>query len=221
MMKIGILGAGHMSKALGCRWIELGHEVMISGRTASKASQLAASLGDKAQAGSFREAVAFGDTVLLAVRYEGVLKTLLEAGGSGGAFIGKTIIDCNNAVETDAFTMAVPGAWSLAELIASTAAGASVVKAFHLCQASVWTMAPPRFDGRALTVPICGNEHAAKSGVADLIHQMGCQALDLGPLIQARNLEPMAAVIIKLLFSGAHPSTNFNLVDAVSPGTRE
>ena len=213
-MKIGVLGAGLMSEALSVRWTSLGHEVLIAGRTATKAIKLAEKLGANASAGTFAEAVGFGDVVLLAVRYQGVLETLLAAGARDGAFVGKTIIDCNNPVEVDDFTLVTCGGMSMAEAIAGTAVGASIVKAFHLCQASVWKMAPPVFDRRLLSVPICGNEQASKQVVSELIEEMGCRAVDLGPLHQARNLEPMAAVIIKLLFSGADPTTNFNLVDS-------
>ena len=213
-MRIGILGPGAMGGALGKRWADLGHEVCVAGRTAERAKELAQRVGSGARHGTMREVVAFGEMILLAVRYEGVLKTLLDAGAGDGAFIEKVIVDCNNAVEIDNFTLVTGGGLSLAEQISRTARGCSVVKAFHLCQASVWTMAPPVFDGRPLTVPICGNEALSKQQVSALIQQMGCKSIDLGPLTQARNLEPMAAVIIKLLFGGAHPSSNFNLVDA-------
>lgn len=215
-MKIGILGPGAMGAALGGRWVNMGHDVCIAGRDPRKAHDLAERLGPRARAGTLADAVAFGDMVLLAVRYEGVLSTLRQAGAHEGAFIGKTLIDCNNAVETAAFTWVAGGGMSMAEQIALTARGASVVKAFHLCQASVWEMTPPVFDGRRLTVPICGNEDASKRQVAALVEVMGCRPIDLGPLAQARNLEPMAAVVIKLLFSGYDPSTNFNLVDAAA-----
>ena len=211
-MRIGILGPGELGGALGKRWAGIGHHLCIAGRTPERAKELARMIGPNARPGTMREVVEFADVVLLAVRYEGVLGTLLEAGATDGAFIGKVVIDCNNAVETQHFTLVTAGGFSLAEQISQTARGASVVKAFHLCQASVWDMAPPAFDGRPLTVPICGNEATAKELVSALLQQMGCKAVDLGPLVQARNLEPMAAVIIKLLFEGAHPSTNFNLV---------
>lgn len=216
-MRIGILGPGAMGSALGTRWATLGHELCVAGRTPGRAAELARRLGPSARHGTLREAVAFADVVLLAVRYEGVLRTLLEAGAATGAFVGKVVVDCNNAVETDTFTVVTAGGWSMAEQIAQTARGCSVVKAFHLCQASVWEMARPMFDGRPLTVPICGNESASKNLIAALIREMGCLPVDLGPLSQARNLEPMAAVIIKLLFAGADPSTNFNLVRAGRP----
>lgn len=213
-MRIGILGTGAMGSALGKRWTDLGHEICLAGRTAERARELAQKIGPGARHGTMCEAVAFGEIILVAIRYDGVLETLLNAGAADGAFIGKVIIDCNNAVEIDHFTLVTGGGFSLAEQISRTARGCSVVKAFHLCQASVWELAPPVFDGRPLTVPICGNEAGSKQQVSRLIQEMGCKSVDIGPLTQARNLEPMAAVIIKLLFGGVHPSTNFNLVDA-------
>lgn len=213
-MRIGIVGSGQMGSALGRRWARIGHEVFFAGRNTGRARALADELGGTASAGSLREAVAFGEVVLVAVRYAGVLETLIKAGASEGAFIGKTVIDCNNAVETDTFGLVTGGGMSMAEQISLTARGASVVKAFHLCHASVWEKAQPVFDGRPLSVPICGNDEGPKIQVARLIEEMGCKAVDLGPLAQARNLEPMAAVIIKLLFGGVDPSTNFNLVSA-------
>lgn len=213
-MKIGIIGSGHMGASLGRTWASLGHEICLAGRNADRTRALAAEIGGSAAAGSFAEALAFADVVLVAVRYAGVLETLKDAGAREGAFVGKTIIDCSNPVEIDTFSTVTLSGISMAEQISAFAYGSSVVKAFHLCQASVWSMRPPVFDGRPLSVPICGNEPESKAQIADLIGQMGCLPVDLGPLSQARNLEPMAAVIIKLLFGGADPSTNFNLVDA-------
>lgn len=51
----------------------------------------------------------------------------------------------------------------------------------------------------------------AKSVVTDLVRAIGGEALDAGPLAQAAHLEAMAAVVIRLLFGGAHTGTTFNL----------
>jgi predicted dinucleotide-binding enzyme len=214
-MRIGIIGPGEMGEALGRQWVRLGHSVVVAGRSPDKARALAERLGPKARAGTLAEAVAFGETVLIAVRYEGLLQTLVSAGAREGTFIGKTLVDCNNPVEINTFAPVTQGGQSMSEAIALTARGAAVVKAFHLCHASVWKMVPPAFDGRPLSVPLCGDYDDAKAVVADLITAMGCRPVDLGPLSQARNLEAMAAVIIKLLFAGAEPTSNFNLVNAV------
>src|ERR1700754_3567149 len=99
-MRIGILGAGVMADGLGTQWAAAGHELMVAGRTAEKARALAARWGGRA--GGFRETAAFGDVILIAVLYQGMPATLAEI---GDAAHGKPVIDCNNPVEVDHFTL--------------------------------------------------------------------------------------------------------------------
>lgn len=211
-MKIGVLGAGLMADALATKWAKAGHEVMISGRTPDKAVELAKKIGRGARVGTFRDAVGFGEVVLLAVRYEGVMETLDLAGAAEGAFEGKIVVDCCNAVEVDYFTIDLRGPDSLAERIQAVARGAKVVKAFNQCQAKVWEMASPVFDGRRLVVPICGSDAESVAIVGALVKDVGCAPADLGPLHFARHVEHMAAIVIKLLWTGSDHYTVFNLI---------
>lgn len=100
----------------------------------------------------------------------------------------------------------------MAEGIQAAAAGAAVVKAFNLCQAAVWRMQPPTFDGRPLAVPYCGDATDSKMIAAKLIADLGCRPVDIGPLHRARHLEAMAAIVIGLLLGGYDPHTVFNLI---------
>ena len=75
-MKIGVLGAGRMAEALVPLWIAAGHDVMIAGRTPSKAALLAAHVG--ARIGTPCETAMFGEVVLLAVLYPGWSSTSLQ-----------------------------------------------------------------------------------------------------------------------------------------------
>src|SRR5215212_11071466 len=112
-MNIGVLGAGRMAEALTAAWIEAGHHVLIGGRTPSRSQALAERLG--ASSGTLREAAEFGDAVLLAVLYPGVEWTLRAAGVADGTLRGKILIDCNNPVEVEHFTLVTEGHASLAE----------------------------------------------------------------------------------------------------------
>lgn len=208
-MRIGILGAGTMASAFAPRWATAGHEIFVGGRTIAKARRLADTAGG--HAGTLREAAEFGDVCLLAVNGEGLPATIEAAGGTQGALRGKVIIDCGNAVYLRDFSQVRWDGRSLAEQAEFLAMGSHVVKAFNLCEAGVWRMDPPRFDGRALTVPYCGAEEA-KQVVRPLIEALGCRAVDVGDLAQARHLEAMAILMINVLRNGFGPRTVFNLI---------
>ncbi|MGC4815295.1 NADPH-dependent F420 reductase [Micromonospora sp. DT228] len=211
-MKIGVLGAGVMADALGTRWAAAGHELMIAGRTAVKADALARKWG--ARAGSFEEVAEFGDIALIAVLYQGMTATLAEI---GDGLRGKPIVDCNNPVEIEHFTLVTEPGRSMAQQIES-ATGGHVVKAFNLCEAHVWQMEPPVFDNRRLVVPYCGEHFAALDMTRQLITDLGGEPLLIGDLRHAHHLEAMAAIVISLLFGGRDPYTVFNLVDRATHG---
>ncbi|MGI5125189.1 NADPH-dependent F420 reductase [Pseudonocardia sp. CA-107938] len=212
-MKIGIIGAGMMASVLAARWTTAGHEVMIGARDVGRAKALATRLGPDVPSGTLREAAVYGDAALLAIWPTGVIPALLEAGAADGTLAGRTLIDCNNPVETGSFTLTT-GDISLAEQIARLAPGSRVVKAFNQCHADVWAMEPPRFDDRSLVVPIAGDDPAGKDVVSELVRDIGGEPRDIGPLHRARHLEAMAAVVIGLLYTGAPSRTVFNLVEA-------
>jgi predicted dinucleotide-binding enzyme len=212
-MKIGVLGAGMMTEALAAGWVRVGHDVLVGGRTPDKAADLAKRIG--ARAGTLREAAEFGNAVLIAVRLAGLAETLRAAGAAEGTLAGKTVIDCGNAVDVSDFSQVTFGdGTSMAEEVARLAPGALVVKAFNQAHATVWRMRSPSFNGRPLAVPIAGDE-AGKATARALITDLGAEPLDAGDIEQARNLEAMAIVIIRLLFSGYDPLSVFAFT---SPG---
>ncbi|MFG1701053.1 NADPH-dependent F420 reductase [Nonomuraea sp. NPDC049309] len=203
-MRIGILGAGGMADALGTQWARAGHAVMISGRDAARTAGRAAAMTTAAgqasaagpvEAGSFEEAAAFGDVVMVAVREAGLLDTLRV---TGTALRGKPLIDVVNAADIYAYDPARP----IARLIADVTGG-HVVKAFNLCHVDVWRMTPPVFDGRPLAVPLCGDDEEALAAVRTLVADLGCTPVHGGGLDRATLLEATAAFVIGLWFGGA------------------
>lgn len=208
-MKIGAIGAGKMCEALVGHWIEAGHEAMISGRSPERTAAAAARIG--ARAGTPREAVAFGDVVLFAVRYQDADAALAAAGAAQGALEGKVVVDCTNPVETGNFTLVPFGGGSLAAHIAART-GAHVVKAFHLAEARVWRELPT-FAGRPLVVPMAGADRAKRVG-AELVAALGYRHVDTGGIEHAGLLEATAAIVIRRVWGGADPTTTV-LLDAV------
>ena len=205
-MRIGTLGAGAMTAALARHWIA-GYTVSIGGRTPAKAQALAGRLG--AGAVSLREAAESSDAVLMAVRWEGVEATLTAAGADEGTLVGKVVIDCCNPVEVERFTLTTAPGTSLAERVAQRT-GARVVKAFNLCHASVWATGA-LVDGHPITVPLASDDADALQVARRLASDVGGRPVHVGGLEQAGHLEATAAIVIRLLFGGADPSTTFEL----------
>ncbi|MBT2398966.1 NADPH-dependent F420 reductase [Streptomyces sp. ISL-100] len=206
-MRIGMLGTGNMADALGTQWARAGHDVLVGGRSADRAAELAARIGGRA--GTLREAAAFGDATLLAVPHDSVPAVLNEAAGAdeggdgGGVLRGRVLIDCTNAVGPG-FVLTTQGGPGAAERIAA-ATGAHVVKAFNHCADSVWRLTPPAFADGPLAVPLCGDDERALETVRTLVRDMGCEPLAAGGLDRAVYVETATAFLIGLWVNGEDP----------------
>ena len=194
MMRIGVLGTGNMADALATHWVRAGHQVIIGGRNAHKAEQLATRIGGGAKPASLRAAAAFGQVVLAALPFGAGADVAREL---HAALEGKVLLDCCNPVGTG-FRLLTEGGPSAAQQLAAAAPGAHVVKAFNLCHEDVWRMRPPSFDGRALVVPICGDNETALARVRELVQDVGCKPVGGGGLERAGLLEATAALFIAL-----------------------
>ena len=91
-LKIGIIGSGNIGGTLGEFWIKAGHEVLFSSRHPEELKGLVERLGSKARAGTTREAVNFGDVILVSVPYA----ALPEIGRDlADVLPGKIVLDTN------------------------------------------------------------------------------------------------------------------------------
>lgn len=206
-MKIGFVGAGGMAKALAGKWADK-HEVMLSGRTLEKTRDAAQSVG--AAVGAAADAVAFGDVVILATRWEDVFTAIEDAGGAA-AFEGKIVIDINNPVNIETFVTTRADGRSLTEAIAAALPGAQVGKAFNIAQVAVWADPDMTYDGRQMAT-LYTSDDGADAAIAELIADVGAEPLRLGGNAHAYQLEAAAAIVIKFLFAGGDPHTIFNFI---------
>ncbi|MGW6196538.1 NADPH-dependent F420 reductase [Kribbella sp. NPDC055110] len=203
-MRIGTLGNGLMAEALASQWVKAGHDVMVGGRSADRAAEVAERVG--ATAGSLAEAAAYGEVALLAVPAEVAVKVAEVVPA------GTTLIDCTNALDQRDFTLAQPAA---AEAISRAVPGVQVVKAFNLAPDAVWRNPPA-----GLGVPLCGD--AGVEQVAELVRDLGCTPVFAGGLRRARLLEATAALAIGIWVSGGDVREMFpplaDAFGAVLPG---
>jgi len=200
-MRIGILGAGSMAQALGGRWQAAGYDTMISSRTPAQHRSIADKLG--VQLGTYAEAAAYGDVLLLAVHHAGVDAALAEAGSA--QLGGKLLIDCSNAVRVEGLTLIRPLAGSVAQHVAQLT-GARVVKAFNMCHSTVWARESTA-GSEPLAVLYATDDDNAGHTVAALITDLGCRPVHVGGLARAGYLEEAAALVISLLTEGAPPDS--------------
>src|SRR5262245_31283732 len=93
-MKVGVLGSGDVARALAGGFLSNGHDVMLGTRRPEKLKDWLAS-HPKSQVGSFADAAAFGDMIVLAVKGAAAVDALKAA---GGRLEGKTVIDTTNPI---------------------------------------------------------------------------------------------------------------------------
>lgn len=195
-MKMGILGTGDVGRALGTGFVKHGHEVKIGSRQAGneKAEAWRQETGDKASTGTFAEAAAFGDVVVVATLWTGTENALRLAGPEN--FKGKTVIDTVNPLDfsSGAPRLALGTTDSAGEQVQRWLPDAHVVKAFNIVGNA--HMVDPQFPGGPPDMFIAGDDAGAKETVGGILKDFGWEVVDLGGIESSRYLEPMAMVWI-------------------------
>src|ERR671937_1693657 len=98
-MRLGVLGTAMVGETLGGKLVELGHEVTMGSRRAGneKAVAWAASVGERANEGSFADAARLGELVVNATAGAASLEALRSAGAEN--LSGKVLIDVANPLD--------------------------------------------------------------------------------------------------------------------------
>ncbi|HKC94317.1 MAG TPA: NADPH-dependent F420 reductase [Nitrospira sp.] len=195
-MKIGIIGAGNVGVGLAKFWVKNGHEILLSySRDMAKLETEARSLGNGTRTGSPSEAASFGDVVVLSVPWTATLDAVRAA----GPLRGKLVLSTVNALLPDMSGMAVGTTTSAAEEIAKLAPEARVVEALPSF-AELLHSGSTVLEGQQGTIFYCGDDRDAKQLVASLIAETGVEAIDAGPLRNARFIEPAMMLLVQLAY---------------------
>ncbi len=186
-MKVGIIGSGNMGGGLARRIASAGHDVIISGRDLAKAEKIAKEIGRKVKVVPIGE-IGKGVDVLIAATPAG---SQAEALRNAGDLNGKIVIDIANPLKPDFSGLSVGFSTSSAEELVKQVPGAKIVKAFNTVFAQVLSEGPDFGGGLRAAAYYAGDDEGAKKTVHTLIESMGFDAIDSGPLSNARDLEPM------------------------------
>lgn len=208
-MKIAIIGAGNVGKALGGSLTRAGHDVTLTSRGDS-AAQAAASTGASA-AHSMTDAVASSDVTIIAVPFaqsgEQVAREIALAAS------GKVVIDATNPVDPSYESLVTEQGPSAAELFQQWMPQARVAKAFNTTFASV--QADASVAGQTVDGFVAADDDQARATALQLVEEIGLRPVDVGPLRRARELEALAFLNIKLNASNGWAwNTAFKLANA-------
>jgi len=190
-MRVGILGSGDVARTLASGFLKHGHDAKVGSRSAGKLSDWLRD-NPRGSTGSFADAAAFGELVVLAVKGNVAADALRLAGA--GNLAGKTVIDATNPIKDAPPVDGVLPFFtshdeSLMEQLQREFSGAHFVKAFNSVGAA--SMVDPQFKGGKPTMFICGNSDAAKKAVAGILDEFGWETADMGTAVAARAVEPL------------------------------
>jgi len=156
--------------------------------------QLVARAGGKASAATPADVARDNEVLLLSTPWPAAREVL----ASLGDFTGKTLIDLTNALQPNLQGLELANTTSAGEKVAAWAAGAKVVKAFNTVGFNI--MENPAFGSDKAVMFYCGDDPGAKETVRQLTEELGFDAVEAGPLKQARVLEPFALLWISLAY---------------------
>ncbi len=181
-MRIGIVGAGRIGGNCATQFAKRGHQVMLSGRDASKLKPLEAEIGEAASIGTPAEAAEFGEVVVFAVPWDG----FEDAVAAAGDLVGKILIDTTNQFGSS--QMPAEGQ-TAASFHAAKVEGALYTKSFNTLTSAFQAEAAFRPEADRIVQWVCGDDAVAKQVVMGLIADAGYAPVDVGGNADAAVME--------------------------------
>jgi NADPH-dependent F420 reductase len=189
-------GAGALGTGLARRWVKAGYTLFIGSRDPRRARDAAASIqvpegGSAPQGGSYAEAAAAADILVLTVPFAHQAATLDEIKPNAQ---GKLILDATvPLVDANFALVQLPEAGSAAVAAQRRLNGvARVVSAFHNVAArQLQQDAPIDCD-----VLVFGNDAADRWSAISLVEAAGLRGVHGGPLANSAAAEALASVLI-------------------------
>ncbi|MFJ5779361.1 NADPH-dependent F420 reductase [Streptomyces sp. NPDC093094] len=189
VMKIGIIGAGHIGGNLTRRLTALGHEVSVAN---SRGPQTLSALAEETGATPVRveEAARGAEVVVITIPVKavpGLPKGLLDEAAEGVA-----VVDTGNyypqrdgriaGIEDEGLTEA---GWTAREI------GHPVIKAFNgTYSQDILDRHRPAGAPDRLALPVAGDDEAAKARIRALIEELGFDTVDAGGLGDSWRQQP-------------------------------
>ncbi|MEM1379390.1 MAG: NAD(P)-binding domain-containing protein [Pseudomonadota bacterium] len=194
-MRIAIIGAGNVGRALGTVWHRSGHDVVwcVRDPSAEKYQDLPG-----APPSTIKEGIAGADVTVLAVPWSAVG----EAAAALGPDFGGILIDCTNPIRSDFSGLENPAEGSGAARVKALLPKARIVKAFNHVGAAI--MADADFGKAQALSLVCSSDEAAASLVKHLSDDIGFDSVVVRGLDHAAHMEHLAWLWISLAIKQQH-----------------
>lgn len=190
-MDIVILGAGAVGQALGVGWVAAGHRVRFTSREpdSERARAVAQRTGiDYIAIDSFDRA----DAIVIALPWAAVREQCERIAARAA---GAVVLDASNPL-APGLQLAIGHTTSGGEAVAAWLPGVRVVKIFN--STGFANMADPVYGPERATMLYAGDAAEACAVAHGLAADLGFEPVAAGPLSEARTLEPLALLWIRL-----------------------
>ena len=195
--RVGILGSGPVGQQLGRGFARHGYEVMLGSRDPKKLEPWKKKTAGKVSVGTFEQAAAFGDFVILATSGAATEDAVELANVKN--FVGKLVLDATNPLDFSHGML--PGLFlgttdSLGERVQRKLPEAKVVKCFNTVGNAKFI--DPKFREGTPQMLICGNDAEAKRQTDAIVRELGWPgAMDVGEIDAARWLEALVPLWVR------------------------
>jgi len=184
-MKIGIIGAGFVGRAISKLALKAGHQVMLSNSRDPK-TLFTLTRTTQCQAGTPQQAAEFGDIVVIAIPLEAYRSV------PAAPLVGKVVIDANNYYpdrdgripELDQHQT------TTSEMLAKHLPESRIIKAFNAIRMDdLLNDGLPASAAERRALPIAGDNAQGKAIVTALLDEFGFDVVDAGGLAEGWRFE--------------------------------
>jgi predicted dinucleotide-binding enzyme len=196
-LKLAVVGAGRLGRALGGRLGGEGHTIIYGG---GENARDAAESQDNATFASNSDAADVADVIILTVPFA----ALPEAVTACGPLAGKVVWSCVNALNDDASGLAIGFDDSAAESVRRLAPEARLVAAIPPF-ADLIASGDVKICGAKPTVWMCGDDVHAKAMASRLLRELDVEPIDAGTLEISRYAEPAAMLLVRQAYAARPP----------------
>ncbi|HEX8544488.1 MAG TPA: NAD(P)-binding domain-containing protein [Pseudomonas sp.] len=185
-MRIGIIGAGFIGRAVAQLVIAAGHEAMLSNSRGPQTLSSVIRDIPGSQAGTIEDAANFGEVVLVAIPFEHYRSIPADW------LNGKIVLDANNYYpDRDGHIAALDRfETTTSRLLAEHLPDSRVVKVFNAILADdLLQHSRPKAAADRRALPVAADDPAAKTLVIKLLDDLGFDSVDAGSLDESWRFE--------------------------------